>query len=56
MTSLLTFIAAQSQLKLLTLHENGLTEEQVEATRSTAANTECRIIFTKEEFNAYKAE
>jgi len=56
MVSLLRFIAAQSKLKLLILHENGLTEENFEAIRSSIANTECRIIFTKEEFNAYKAE
>ena len=60
MDSLVTLIARQSDLKLLRMRgkdqDYELTEEQEQRVRSAVANTTCRVIITKEEYKAWKAE
>ena len=56
MDSLVTLIARQSELKLLNLALNSFTEEQEQRVRCAVANTECRLIFTREEYDSYEAE
>ena len=56
MDSLVTLIARQSELKILDLRANGFTEEQEQRVRSAVVNTACRVIFTGEEYDAYRAE
>ena len=56
MDSLVTLIARQSELKFLNLGYNRFTEEQYQKIRSAVANTSCRVIITKEEYKAWKAE
>ena len=56
MDSLVTLIARQSELKLLVLSFNDLTEEQEQRVRSAIANNGCRVKFTEEEYKAYSAE
>ena len=56
MDSLVTLIARQSELKFLNLAGNRFTVENEQRVRSAVANTACRVIFTYEEYDAYRAE
>ena len=60
--SLVTLIARQSELKFLDLHggkysyDYCLTVEHQQQVRNAVAKPECRLIFTREEYESYEAE
>ena len=56
LNSLVTFIARQTDLNFLIVHENGLNEEEMQQIRNAVANSDCRIIITDKEYWAYIEE
>ena len=56
MDSLVTIIAKQQELQFLDLHWNEFTEEQESRIRSAIASSDCRVIITNVDYDAYMEE